>query len=41
VNRGDCIVLRGAALVDATLEKRASAAMLELLGGERSEDTTA
>jgi flagellar assembly protein FliH len=38
VSRGDCIVHRGASMVDASLDERAQAAMLQVLGGDRAED---
>ncbi len=38
VPRGDCVVVRGASLVDASLEARAQAAILQVLGGARAED---
>ncbi len=38
VARGDCMVVRDASLVDASLDERARAAMLQVLGGERTGD---
>lgn len=38
VQRGDCLVIRGPSLVDATLDERVAAAMLQVLGGDRAED---
>ena len=38
VPRGDCIVHRGPSMVDASLEERVRAAMLQVLGGDRAED---
>nr|MDJ0879826.1 FliH/SctL family protein [Halieaceae bacterium] len=40
VPRGDCLVVRGAALVDASLEERVRAAMLQVLSGDREGDHT-
>lgn len=40
VKRGDCLVVRGASLVDASLEERVRAAMLQVLSGDREEDRT-
>lgn len=38
ITRGDCIVHRGASMVDASLDERVRAAMLQVLGGDRAED---